>query len=86
MEPDGSLPYSQATATCPYPVIFTYENLCFLIAFASFQKTTDSFAVSVSPSVRLFFRSERLGSHPSNFHEIGIWVLLEKYLKKIQFN
>jgi len=61
-----------------------YENqikiFLFLDMFTKLQKVTVSRVVSLHP---LSVHVEQLGSHRMDFHEVYIWVFLEKYVKKI---
>jgi len=61
-----------------------YENqikiFLFLDMFTKLQKVTVSRVVSLH---LLSVHVEQLGSHRMDFHEVYIWVFLEKYVKKI---
>jgi len=48
------------------------------------QKATISFVMSVCLSVRLFVRTEQLGSHWTDFHEILYFNMFLKSVQKIQ--
>ena len=56
----------------------------FLGALAKLQKATVSFVLSVSPSVRPFFRTGQFGSYQKVFHEIWYLSVFRKSVKEIQ--
>jgi hypothetical protein len=63
------------------PIIAKIFNL-FLGSFTIFRKETIRFVMSVRLCVSM--RMEQLGSHRTDFHEIGIWVLLENMWRKLK--
>jgi hypothetical protein len=60
--------------------VFTHNSGRFIDAFAKVRKATISFFVSVSLSVR----TEQLGSHCTDFHEMLHVSIFRKSVEKIQ--
>jgi len=56
----------------------------FLVAFVKLRKVTISFVMSVFLSLSAPVRTEKLGSHWTDFHEILYLSIFPKFVEKIQ--
>ena len=60
------------------------RTVLLFLAFKKFQNLAVSVCPSVCPSLHPFFRTEQLGSHLPQFHDIWHLNIFRKYIKKIQ--